>query len=119
MNDQKPLGQERLAGRRKNRHVVMLSDEQERVLKARSSAENVTPARYLAETGTGNALRTEKLAAQELAGVRRLLASEMVALNQVAQKAHGGGWDPVGWREARDGIKWRNQVLTERWGWSE
>lgn len=95
-----------VAGGRKNRVRVQLSDADLEVISARAAAEGLTVSHYLVRSALGAPPVSDRAVLIELAGVRQLIRSATGNLNQVAKAANSGSYDVA----AHDGAV--GQVVT-------
>lgn len=99
---------------RPNRHVVKLTDAEEKVLSERAGAAGVTIPRYLVEAATGDAPAADRQVVLDvLLGIRRQIVGEATNLNQLARAANEGVHFESDIAEAARVAKATNTKLTE------
>jgi hypothetical protein len=114
--DQRVRRQPAVAGGRTERFVVKLTPEDADRLRELAQKRGVTVQRLISETLLQNEITPSRVVAQEVAGVRRLLAEDSANL---AKMANSGKWDQSILDQARKGIEWRNQALHKYSGWGK
>jgi hypothetical protein len=99
------------------RHVVRVSEEQERRLVAAAQDQGVTVARLLVESalsGGSEAARVTRLLAEELFGIQRVLGGVAVNINQHARVANATGEPQPGMLGALEAVERASRRL-EAW----
>lgn len=113
MGDHRPQGQPRVKGRRPYVHVAKVTQEQEDQLVTRAQARGVTIARLMVDSALAVPAVTNHAVIRELAGVRRILTTELTHLGQL-----DAGTDPGLVAAALQSIQWRDQQLQTQYGWA-